>query len=43
VVTVLNETLPLPWIATNDGRSPVEVRVREDQHLNIGVVRQGGD
>jgi hypothetical protein len=43
VITVLNETLPLPWTAASDGRTPVEVRVREDVQLTIGVIRQGGD
>lgn len=43
VITVLNETLPLPWTAASDGRTTVEVRIREDIQLAIGVVRQGGD
>lgn len=43
VVTVLNETLPLPWAAAGDGGTSVEVRVREDTRLSIGVVRQGSD
>ncbi len=43
VITVLNETLPLPWVAPGDGRTSVEVRVREDQRLSIGAVRQSGN
>lgn len=42
-ISLPNETLPLPWVAAGDGRTPVTVRVREDLPLALGVVRQGGD
>jgi hypothetical protein len=43
VITVLNETLPLPWVAPRDGAAKVEVRVRENRRVDIGVVRQGSE
>jgi hypothetical protein len=43
VITVQNETLPLPWVAAGDGWRKLEVRIREDLRIQLGVVRQGGD
>lgn len=43
MITIQNESLPLPWVAAGDGRTKVEVRVREDQRITLGVVRQGVD
>jgi hypothetical protein len=42
-ITIQNESLPLPWVSTGEGRTNVEVRVREDQRSMLGVVRQGLD
>lgn len=38
-LTVLRETLPLPWVPAQEQAIPVEVRVRGTLSLNIGVVR----
>lgn len=43
VVTMLNETLPLPWTALRDGATKVDVRVRDTVSVNIGVVRQSSE
>jgi hypothetical protein len=42
-ITVLNETLPLPWAVSRSGTTTVEVRIRESRRVDIGVVRQGSD
>lgn len=42
-VTVLNETLPLPWEAGERSRVRVEVQVRESVRVLIPVVRRGAD
>ena len=39
VVTVRNETLPLPWSVVDDGSVKVTVRVREDTRLSLPVQR----
>lgn len=39
VVTVRNETLPLPWAVVDEGAVPVTVRLREDTRLSIPVQR----
>ena len=38
-LTVLRETLPLPWVPAQDQAIPVEVRVRDNLRLSIGAVR----
>ncbi len=38
-VTVLNETLPLPWTAQEDGRTAIQVLLRETVRLSIGIVQ----
>lgn len=43
VITVLRETLPLPWVPVHDGAVTVDVLVRENLRIDIGVVRQGSD
>ncbi|MDB5868284.1 MAG: hypothetical protein JWP96_616 [Polaromonas sp.] len=43
VLTVLSETLPLPWIALQGGATKVDVRVRDTVRVDIGVVRQGSE
>ena len=40
-LTVLNETLPLPWIAQGDARTRLTVRLRDTAVLSIPVTRQG--
>lgn len=42
-LTVLNETLPLPWIAPGEARTRLTVRLRESVLLAIPVTRQGQD
>lgn len=42
-ITVLNETLPLPWAVPRSGATTVEVPVCESRRAGIGVVRQGSD
>ncbi len=42
-VTVLRETLPLPWVPAQDRSVPLDVQVRSTQTVEIGVVRQGND
>jgi hypothetical protein len=37
-VTVLSETLPLPWSAPDEGRTSVQVRLRGTHAVAIGVV-----
>jgi SdrD B-like domain len=39
-IMVLNETLPLPWAAPDDGRSRVEVQIRETLKRDIAVTQQ---
>lgn len=39
-VTVLNETLPLPWTAPDEGRTVVEVKLRGTHSVAVGVVGQ---
>lgn len=41
VISVQNDTLPLPWTAPGDGRVKLELLLREDQRVNFGVVRDG--
>lgn len=41
VLLVLNDTLPLPWIAAGDGRVPLTVRVRDSVQLAVPVVHPG--
>lgn len=43
VITVLNETLPLPWETGERARTRTEVTVREVSRLAIPVVRRGPD
>ncbi|UUZ74533.1 hypothetical protein LP414_19120 [Polaromonas sp. P1(28)-13] len=43
VITVLRETLPLPWVPVRDGAATVDVLVRDNLRVDIGVVRQGND
>lgn len=43
VVTVLNETLPLPWVAGERGETKVEVRVRDTARALIPVTRRSPD
>ena len=43
VVSVLSETLPLPWTALREGVAKIDVRVRDTVRLQIGVVRQGSE
>lgn len=38
-ITVLRETLPLPWVPAQDKPMPVEVLVRDQLRLSIGAVR----
>ena len=38
-ITVLRETLPLPWIPAQDKPTLVDLSVRDQVRLNIGVVR----
>ena len=38
-LTILRETLPLPWVPAQDQALPVEVRVRDTLQLTIGAVR----
>lgn len=38
-ITLLRETLPLPWIPTQDKPMPVEVTMRDQLRLSIGAVR----
>lgn len=38
-ITVLRETLPLPWVLAQDKPTPVEVLVRDQLRLSIGAVR----
>jgi hypothetical protein len=40
VVTVLNETLPLPWDVGRNAQTPIEVRVRESTRVAIPVERR---
>lgn len=42
-LTVLNETLPLPWIAPGEARTRLTVRLRDTAALAIPVTRQGTD
>jgi hypothetical protein len=42
-LTVLNETLPLPWVAGEQGETRIEIRVRETASVVIPVVRRGAD
>lgn len=42
-ITVLRETLPLPWIPAGESTLGVDVPVRGSLRLDIGVVRQGND
>jgi len=42
-ITVLNETLPLPWVSGEKGESKVTVRVRETARLLVPVTRRGPD
>jgi hypothetical protein len=39
VITVVPDNLPLPWALVNDGRSEVEVSVRETTTLEVGAQR----
>jgi hypothetical protein len=39
-VTVLNETLPLPWVAPDEGRTVVEVALRKQSTVTVAVVQQ---
>lgn len=39
-LNISNETLPLPWIAAEDGGISAEVRVRDRTQVNIGTVKQ---
>lgn len=39
-LTVLNESLPLPWSALDDGRTAIEIRLRDTTKVQIGVVQQ---
>ncbi len=39
-VTVLNETLPLPWSAPDEGRTVVDVRLRAQHAVSIAVTSQ---
>jgi hypothetical protein len=39
-VTVLNETLPLPWSAPDEGRTVVDVRLRAQHAISIAVTSQ---
>jgi hypothetical protein len=39
-VTVLNETLPLPWAAPDEGRTAVDVRLRAQHSISIAVLAQ---
>ena len=43
VITVLNETLPLPWETGDRRRTRIEVAVRETMRVAIPVVRRGAD
>lgn len=43
VIGVLRETLPLPWVPVRDGAATVDVLVRDNLRVDIGVVRQGRD
>jgi hypothetical protein len=43
VITVQSETLPLPWVASAEGRVKLEVRPREDQRIDFAVRRQGSE
>ena len=38
-ITVLRETLPLPWVLAQDKPISVEVLVRDQLRLSIGAVR----
>jgi SdrD B-like domain len=40
MVTVLNETLPLPWVAPDEGRTVVEVALRKQSTVTVAVVQQ---
>ena len=40
VITVQNETLPLPWSVEDDGKTKVEVRVRDTVRVAIGAQRR---
>jgi hypothetical protein len=42
-IELVPDNLPLPWVLGSEGPSTVEVRVREDHRLDLGVVRQGGN
>ncbi len=42
-ITVINETLPLPWEVGERKESRVEVVVRETARLAVPVVRRGGE
>lgn len=39
VITVVPDNLPLPWALVNDGRSEVEVSVRETTTVEVGAQR----
>lgn len=41
VITVLNETLPLPWEAGERAETRIEVVVRETARVSIPVIRRG--
>lgn len=41
VITVLNETLPLPWEAGERAQTRIEVIVRETARVSIPVIRRG--
>lgn len=43
VITLLNETLPLPWEAGDSAQTRIEVVVREAARVVIPAVRRGGD
>lgn len=42
-IEVLNETLPLPWVASTQAPRNVQIRLRDTARLAIPVVRQGAD